>query len=173
MSTDRSVGTLCRLSHLVNSIDPFGPAARLSYRTRLLWLLCAVGLVALLVVAACLTPNPQGYGTHQQLGLPPCSFQWLSGMRCPGCGMTTSWSHAVRGELSDAVQANAGGLLLALLAASGAVVALAMAASGRRLQLVMNRGVGIAVAVTVFGVTLIDWLIRLGANYWPDSWIGQ
>jgi hypothetical protein len=87
--------------------------------------------------------------------------------------MTTSWSHAVRGQLRDAARANAGGLLLAVLAAVTAAGALAMAASGRRWKLVTNFGVGVAVALAVLGVTLVDWIIKLGVNYLPDSLIGR
>ena len=55
-------------------------------------------LVSLLAVAGSLQPSPAGLGTHEQLGLPSCTFRWLFGMRCPSCGMTTSWSHAMRGQ---------------------------------------------------------------------------
>jgi len=87
--------------------------------------------------------------------------------------MTTSWSHAVRGQFIEAAKANAGGFLLAVLAAVTAAGALVMAASGRRWKLVTNFGVGVAVALAVLGVTMVDWIIRLGVNYWPASLIGQ
>ena len=49
---------------------------------------------------------------------------------------------------------------------------LAVAASGRQWKRVMNRGVGAAAALSVFGVTLVDWILRLWRVYLPDSWIG-
>ena len=64
----------------------------------------------------CCEPSPPGYGTHQQLGLPPCTFWVLFGRPCPTCGMTTAWAHLMRGEWLDACRANAGGALLGLLA---------------------------------------------------------
>lgn len=73
-------------------------------------------VLALFVIAGMLQPSPQGYGTHQQLGLPPCSSVALFGARCPACGMTTAWSYALRGEWPNAWQANAGGLMLVLIA---------------------------------------------------------
>jgi hypothetical protein len=80
--------------------------------------------------------------------------------------MTTSWSHAVRGQWREAAMANSGGLLLAVLAAGAAAGALTVAAWGRRWKLIMNQGVGVGVALAVFGVTIVDWLIRLCVTYW-------
>jgi hypothetical protein len=77
----------------------------------------AIGVVlALFAIAAKLQPSPLGYGTHQQLGLPPCSSVALVGVRCPACGMTTAWSYAFRGQWVDAWHANAGGLTLVVIA---------------------------------------------------------
>ncbi|MGN6545824.1 MAG: DUF2752 domain-containing protein [Aureliella sp.] len=73
-------------------------------------------VIALLATARTLSPSPLGYGTHQQLGLPPCTSVALLGLRCPACGMTTSWSYAMRGQWGSALNANAGGLGLVLIA---------------------------------------------------------
>lgn len=73
-------------------------------------------VLALLLVARSLNPDAAGYGTHQQLGLPPCSSILLWNTPCPACGMTTSWSHLTRGHLMSALQANVGGTLLGLIA---------------------------------------------------------
>ena len=51
----------------------------LSGRKRLAVLLLALGLLAPLGVAAMLRPDGRGFGTHQQLGLPPCTFRVLFG----------------------------------------------------------------------------------------------
>lgn len=64
-----------------------------------------------------LEPNPQGYGTHRQLGFPPCTFQALFGIPCPSCGMTTSFSHFVRGNILQSLQSNVAGFLLAVVCA--------------------------------------------------------
>ena len=40
-----------------------------------------------------LTPSVNGHGTHTQLGLPPCPSVLMFNRPCPGCGMTTSFSH--------------------------------------------------------------------------------
>ncbi len=84
------------------------------------WLLglWSVLLIAAFSVAAALEPDPRGYGTHQSLGLPPCTFQFLLGIPCPSCGMTTSLSHFVRGQFLASLRANVAGLLLGLCCAA-------------------------------------------------------
>ena len=79
----------------------------------------ALALLALLVTAGILTPDARGHGTHQQLGLPPCTFYLIFQRPCPACGMTTSWAWLLRGEIGHALAANAGGTLLAGLSLAG------------------------------------------------------
>ena len=82
------------------------------------WLCLVLGnLVVLSVfgVAAWLKPNPNGFGTHQQLGLPPCTIRMIFQVPCPSCGMTTSFANFVRGRWISAIQANAAGFLLAVI----------------------------------------------------------
>ena len=121
----------------------------------------AVGLLALLGVAAALEPDPRGYGTHQRFGLPPCTFRVLFGRRCPTCGMTTAWACLVRGQLSGALRANVGGTLLAALAAVGAPWLLGSALRGRWLGWTPTDTVLAWLAVAVALITLVDWGLRL------------
>ena len=76
--------------------------------------LIAFGVAGLLLVAAGLEPNPKGLGTHQQLGLPPCTMRVVLEIRCPACGMTTSWAHFVRGQWVSSMRVNLGGFMLAI-----------------------------------------------------------
>lgn len=73
------------------------------------------GGCGVLILAALLQPSPTGLGTHQQLGLPPCGFQWLTELPCPSCGLTTSFSYFVRGNWLRCIAANPLGLPLALV----------------------------------------------------------
>ncbi|MCA8989916.1 MAG: DUF2752 domain-containing protein [Planctomycetaceae bacterium] len=79
-------------------------------------MICFLGGLVLLagfLLAASLAPAEQGYGTHQQLGLPPCTIQFLFGIPCPSCGMTTSFAWFVRGQILASMRANVGGTTLA------------------------------------------------------------
>lgn len=75
----------------------------------------ALGFIAIFVIATQLSPDKRHFGTHQQLGLPPCTFLQLTGVKCPHCGMTTSFSHLVRGQLGGAWTANPGGFPLSVM----------------------------------------------------------
>jgi hypothetical protein len=92
------------------------PSSLLSVHDRRLLCVLAAGLAGVLSVAAWLTPDPSGHGTHRQLGLPPCSSITLLGLRCPACGMTTSWALMIEGRVAEAIEANVGGSLLFVVA---------------------------------------------------------
>ena len=112
-------------------------------------------------VACRLEPNPQNRGTHRQLGLPPCTMVVVTGHRCPACGMTTAWSHLVRGHLIGALRANVGGALLGLLTLAAVPWLLVSAARGRWLGWVADMNVLAWVLAAILLVTLIDWGVRL------------
>jgi hypothetical protein len=128
---------------------------------RALLAVVGVGLTGLLVTAGSLTPSERGLGTHQQLGLPPCTFETLFGARCPSCGMTTSWAHAMRGQLPSAVRSNVGGTLLAGIALLAGPWTLASAVRGRWLWGVPSDMTLAAIAITIILVTLVDWCVRI------------
>ncbi len=75
----------------------------------------AVALLAaassVLAVALWLKPAAIGYGTHTQLGLPPCAFLLVTHLPCPSCGLTTCFAYAVRFKFWKAFLANPFGLL--------------------------------------------------------------
>jgi len=123
--------------------------------------LLGIGLGLLLMIAIVLRPASQGYGTHQQLGLPPCTFVVLYGRRCPACGMTTAWSHLVRGQVPSALRANVGGTLLGVAAFVLAPWGLVCAIRGRW-WIIRPTDMGIVILVVLLSVvTLTDWAARL------------
>ncbi len=138
--------------------------AAISRCGRVLAGLLAVGLLSMLVAAGCVKPDPRRLGTHQRFGLPPCTVRVILGIRCPSCGMTTSWAHLVRGQPIQALKANTGGALLALLAVV-AVPWLAISAMGGR-WFRWTPGVNTVawVASTLVVITIADWVFRLVAG---------
>jgi hypothetical protein len=94
-------------------LAPVSGWARWSHALLLLGVLVMVG------VGLYLTPDPAGHGTHQQLGLPPCTIYYLTGRPCPSCGLTTSVSAILHGQFGLAWRANPTGFLI--VAAAGAV----------------------------------------------------
>ncbi len=121
----------------------------------------ALALLVPLALAGWLCPSPNGLGTHQQLGLPPCTFRVLFGCRCPSCGMTTAWAHVVRGELAGALAANAGGAVLALLAVASVPWLLGAAAVGRWPGFRPHPDLLAWVLMAVVAITLLDWAVRM------------
>jgi hypothetical protein len=141
-----------------------GGPARLSLWGRLLLGAVAAGALGLLVTAACLQPSPAGFGTHRQLGLPDCTFKVVFGHRCPSCGMTTSWSYLMRGRILSSVRANAGGTWLGILTAVFAPWVLAAAVAGRWPGPAISDRVMVGLAMSVVGITVVDWIVRWGLN---------
>jgi len=71
-----------------------------------------------------LHPDPNGHGTHQELGLPPCPSVLLWDRPCPGCGLTTSWTAFVHGDFAMAFHAHPLGPPLYLFFTAGALLSL-------------------------------------------------
>ncbi len=102
---------------------------------RLVASLTALALLALLAVAASLSPDDRDLGTHEQLaviGLERCPFLVSTGRPCATCGMTTSFAHAAEGNLLASFLAQPFGFLLAIASATGFWIALHVALTGSR-----------------------------------------
>ena len=54
--------------------------------------------------------------------LPPCLWRRLFGGACPGCGLTTAFTHLVRLEFRAAIDAHPLSLLIALLLVASIVI---------------------------------------------------
>jgi len=121
----------------------------------------ALALLALLVTAGTLAPDARGHGTHERLGLPPCTFSVIFKRPCPACGMTTSWAWLLRGEIGRALAANAGGTLLAGLGLVGAPWLLVSALRGRWFGGRPNQWTVAGIAGMVSLVTAGQWVWRL------------
>jgi hypothetical protein len=144
-------------------VTPFAgtKSAELSRRSRFLAAIAGAGLLAALLLASQLRPDPRGRGTHEQLGLPPCTFTWLFDRPCPACGMTTSWSLAMHGRLSDAVRTHASGTLLAAVALVAGLATIGVAARGRTWSWLPGETAVALVALVLAGLVLVEWILRL------------
>jgi hypothetical protein len=130
-------------------------------RQRLWAALVGGGILCLLGVAAMLSPNQRGYRTHEQLGLPPCSFYALFGRRCPTCGSTTAFARLVRGDWSGALRANVGGAILGAIAAVASPWLLLSAARGRWFGPAPTGAMAAWGAGAILVIMLVDWVVRL------------
>jgi hypothetical protein len=126
-------------------------------------------LLGLAVVfgAACWL-NPYGadgralrLGTHQRLGLPPCTFYALTGLPCPSCGMTTSFALLVRGDLGSSLKANAVGTLLALIGIVLVPWSVACLVRGRILLVPSIEWLVTRALVVVVTLMVVRWVIVL------------
>ena len=127
------------------------------------WLLLAWSLFLLggFALAGMLEPDPRGFGTHQRLGLPPCTFRALCGIPCPSCGMTTSFAHLTRGHFAKAIEANVGGTLLALVCAAQIPWCWWSAGCGRLVGVSHPTKSLLVLLLTVVGVSAASWLYRI------------
>jgi hypothetical protein len=122
---------------------------------------CGLALAGLMLVARNLTPSPRGFGTHEQLGLPPCTFLTATGRRCPSCGMTTSLAHLTRGQWSKALRSNVAGVLVGLASFASAPWCLLSAAVGRPVGVRSIRPVLACIVALVALVSVGGWILRL------------
>jgi hypothetical protein len=134
--------------------------AILSRSERGFLLLLAMGMLLVMVIALWLTPDPRGFGTHLQLGLPECGFRSATGMNCPHCGMTTSFAWFVRGQWLRSFQVNPAGLMLAMSVVVLCPWFLAVAVRGRWIGI---RSPGLFFVYGFAGwvlLSLLLWLLR-------------
>ena len=117
-------------------------------------------LLALLVTAAWLSPSSAGVGTHRQLGLPPCTVLDWFGFRCPSCGMTTAWAHFVRGQIWLGMRANAGGTMLAAVAAAVAPWLVGSGFAGRWWMITPPEKLILGCGLAIMVITLTQWSRR-------------
>lgn len=132
------------------------------------------GLVAVFAVAVWLNPyeadgSPRRMATHQQLGLPPCSFVQVTRVPCPACGMTTSFSLLVRADVRGSLEANWVGTLLAgfcllLIPWATLSVVLGRAVFVRSLEKAL-----IAVLVTLLALMLLRWVLVVAVLFYQGT----
>ncbi len=139
--------------------------ARGNMWSRVTWFILFATPLAVMITAAFLTPDPQGHGTHTQLGLPPCGFLVYTGIPCPGCGLTTSFTNMIRGNFTQATMANAFGVPLFLV--SFFTIPIAFVGLVKNLPVVdtLDRLQFEKVAILLALTSIVVWTIRVGAMW--------
>ena len=108
------------------------PTRSARWRLRVIGAAVLAPSLAMLIIAWQLTPRgAKGYGTAQQLDLPPCGLLVETGYPCPSCGMTTSVSAMAHGKVLVAIKAQPFGLALFAAAVALTVLGAAQAITGR------------------------------------------
>lgn len=128
---------------------------------RVAYIIGAVGAVIVLTLARLLTPSSSGVGTHEQLGLPPCTFVVVTGHGCPGCGLTTAFAHMAHGNISGAFHANPMGIVLFALFALGGAFSWFRVFRPRPLDDVLFTATVQGIAVGVMIGLFVTWFVRL------------
>jgi len=165
--------TVARLSESVPIIyTRAATPGRLGPLARLLSLGVALASLTVLTVAAYVEPNRAGIGSHSSsLGLPQCGFLQTTNLPCPSCGMTTSFSHFVRGNLLASVYVQPMGAVLAAMACASVWAGLYIAFTGRPAFRLLRLLPGRYYLMSLFGLALAAWAwkIMLRLNGW-DGW---
>jgi hypothetical protein len=92
---------------------------------RLIGVALAGPSLTVLGLAAWLTPDPNGVGTHQQLGLGGCTILTMFGVPCPMCGMTTTFTHLAHFHALEGALNQPFGVVLFLSTVAAAALGLA------------------------------------------------
>lgn len=132
------------------------PEPRLGWVGRLIAAGVALGCLAVLVTATQLRPDENGVGTHRQLGMHPCGMLTLTGVPCPTCGMTTSFTHLLAGNVWRSFVTQPAGFLMAIIAAVAVWIGFYSAITGlpgpRHFRSPSLRQV-----IVIFAIVLLAW----------------
>ena len=144
---------------MISNPEPDGfPVGRWA---RALLVAASLALVAGFVVAYRLEPDPRGFGTHQRLGLPPCTFRAVFGIPCPSCGMTTCLANITKGRWREAARANVAGLILSFICAALIPWCWLSAFYGRLCWVCRPAKLAATLLLLVSGVATVEWVVRL------------
>lgn len=108
-----------------------------------------------------LIPNQSGIETHRQLNLPPCIFLKMTGLPCPSCGMTTSFSELAHGNIAGAFRSNPAGPMVFVLFLVLIGLSINAFAQNRPWNDIIDKKRFQSTAVFVIGIYIGIWIVRL------------
>lgn len=127
-------------------------------RDRAMWVV--LGILALTGAAFLLYQR----GPNGIAWLPGCSFHRLTGLNCPGCGMTRAAHATLHGQLGEAFRFNPVGMILLPLAGVGVGIELLGWIRGKPLPFRLK--VGAAGAWAIVWIVAGFWIFR-NLPWWP------
>ena len=147
-----------------SNVDSSLRPPRIAKRSQEHWILFAGSLGALaifIVLGVWIQPDPRGFGTHEQLGLPACRMMDWTGIPCPGCGVTTSVALFAHGHFLASLRNQPLGFLVAFAIPLSAVWTVASHALGRDLA----RDVALLrvkpFVLALFAVIVLPWIYKI------------
>jgi hypothetical protein len=140
---------------------PFTPIVRASALERIAWSLMGLASWALIATSLWLRPDVRGFGTHQQLGLPPCGFRAMTGIPCPGCGLTTSFAWMARGHVFNAFSAHLMGPPLFAMVCAMAIYAPFAVSRARPLRVLFDARPALPALLFTAGAGILTFALRL------------
>ncbi|MFI5309247.1 MAG: DUF2752 domain-containing protein [Polyangiales bacterium] len=128
---------------------------------RAFWATVLAAALAVLALSRFLQPDPSGFGTHTQLGLPPCAFRAITSLPCPTCGLTTAFAYMARLQITSAVRSHPLGLPLFALDVTAVPLSLLGFARAWPINHALRRLRVGSVAVIISVAALLAWVARL------------
>lgn len=128
---------------------------------RLMALAVGVCCAALLTIAMIVAPSSQGLGTHEQLNLPTCGWITMMDLPCMTCGMTTAFSHAVRGNFFESLLTQPMGFVLAMGTAITLLISLHVAVTGSKLAGLFGRFYSARVMWLLVAFAAASWVFKI------------
>ena len=151
---------------LITELAATPPRMTASVRERVVAGLVAVAFLGVLVVAWVLQPSPDGFGTHRQLGMPPCGWVAAFGKPCMTCSMTTAFAHIARGHYWAGFVTQPMGAILAVVAAASMWAGLHGAIFGSRMGWLCGKLFTGRIMWPFLGLLMAAWVYKIVT--WPS-----